>query len=145
MTRWPSTLISAVAGSTLSPSFATLPFTVTRRRKIRSSQARRDPTPAAASTFWRRSAVSACGIEYFFHVVGQERGQRRQLVNRVDAEFLEEQRGGAIQVCAGLALDTAFLDEAAGHKRTHDPIDVHPADGRDPRPRHRLLVGDHGE
>ena len=59
--RSPSTWITAAAGSTLSPSCATRPSTVTRRRKIRSSQARREPTPAAASTFCRRSAPSYTG------------------------------------------------------------------------------------
>src|ERR1700760_3026440 len=113
MIRAPSTRISAVEGSTLSPSWAIRPLTVTRLRKIRSSQARRDPTPAAASTFWRRSAVSACGIEHFFHVVGQKWGERRQLFDRVEAELLEEERGRAIQVCPGFAFRAALLDEAA--------------------------------
>ena len=49
--------------------------------------------------------MSAWGIEHFFHIVGQERGERRQLVDRVDPEFLQEQRRRAIQVGTRLALD----------------------------------------
>src|SRR3954466_1162914 len=105
---------------------------------MRSSQARREPTPAAASTFWRRSAVSAWGIEYFFHIVGQERGKRGQLVDRVDPELLQEQRRRTVQVGTRLALDAALLDQSARGKRTHDPVAVDAADGRDPRPGHGL-------
>src|SRR5690606_36305468 len=55
-TRSPSTWITAVAGSTLSPRVATTPSTLTRRTAIISSQARRDPTPAAAKAFCNRTS-----------------------------------------------------------------------------------------
>ena len=46
----------ALAGSTCWPSVATRPSTVTRPAAISASLARREATPAAARTFWSRSA-----------------------------------------------------------------------------------------
>ena len=48
-----------------------------------------------------------------FDVVGQERRQGRELVDRVETELLQEQRGGAVEEGAGFRLGAALLDEAA--------------------------------
>src|SRR4051794_30055170 len=64
--RTPSTAILSTAGFTRMPWTATLwPFTLIRPASIMSSQTRREPTPARASTFcsrspWRSSAGWAC-------------------------------------------------------------------------------------
>src|SRR5687768_1786855 len=110
--------------SALSPRVASLPLTVTFPSSIIRSQLRRDPSPAAARIFWRRSSLrggtasggasnaepsnaapsnavrgsvtglrdgSTLGIGDLINVVGKERGERRQLVHAVQAEFLQEQ------------------------------------------------------
>src|SRR5690242_16980304 len=122
--RCPSTWMMSLTGSALSPSFATLPLTVTRRAAISSSLARRDPTPAAAITFCRRSrpSVSALLIGDLLNVVRQERCQWRKLVDRVEAELLQEQGGGAVEVRAGLGFGPALLDHAASDQGTDDTV-----------------------
>src|SRR6266508_3390024 len=136
-TRSPSTEISAASGSTLSPSVATCPSTVTRPAAISSSQARREPTPAAASTFCSRSGL---GISDLVHVVGQERCERRKLVEAVQAELFQEQRGGPVQERPGLRLAAALLDQPAADQRAYHAVAVDAANRRDARPGHRLLV-----
>src|SRR6187402_2720252 len=60
--RRPSTLISSTDRSAFVPSSVTvLPFTDTRPCVISSSDSRRDATPAAERTFWRRSPPSDLG------------------------------------------------------------------------------------
>src|SRR5213592_2972135 len=110
--------MTAVAESTLSPSVARRPSTVTRPAAINSSHARREPTPAVASTFCRRSpaalvAPSALGIGDLVHVVRQERRQRRQLLHAVEPQLLQEQDGGAVQERPAVGFAAALLDQAA--------------------------------
>src|SRR3712207_8049919 len=128
MIRSPLTMMTAVAGSARSPRRAIRPSTVTLPRAMSVSQARREPTPATARTFCRRSAPSvSAGLGIagdLFHVVRQERGQRGKLGDRVQAEFLQEQGGRLVEVRAGLRLDTALLDEAPGNQRTHHAVTV---------------------
>src|SRR5947207_13871200 len=61
----PSTVMAA-PGAARSPGLATRPATVTRPAAIHDSISRRDPRPAAASTFWRRSAFCAGGGGFGF-------------------------------------------------------------------------------
>src|SRR4051795_8420369 len=99
----PSTAIWSPAPAR-SPSLATAPLTVMRPASIQDSISRREPRPAAASTFWRRSAFGACGLLSFR--VGRadarfRRGdglelqrfrdflERRQLFQRAQAEVVE--------------------------------------------------------
>src|SRR5437879_6005736 len=51
----PSTSMRSVDGSIRRPRIATSPLTVTRPASIKASLARRDPKPARASTFCKRS------------------------------------------------------------------------------------------
>src|SRR5688572_9711894 len=51
----PSRVTRSCSGSTRRPSVAVSPLTSTRPASIRASQARRDPSPACARTFWSRS------------------------------------------------------------------------------------------
>src|SRR5688572_13692760 len=97
--RDPSTLMTAVAGSTRVPSVRTTwPSTSTRPAAISASLARRLPTPAAASTFCSRTPSSGIlGVTFLDGVgVGQVRRQRRQLVDRGHAEALQEVGRGAV-------------------------------------------------
>jgi len=48
------------------PSATTAPLTLTRPAAIHSSISRREPRPAAARTFWTRSAVGAGGLPGLF-------------------------------------------------------------------------------
>src|SRR5262249_16389679 len=120
------------------------PSTVTRPAAISSSQARRDPTPAAARIFCSRMLASALaalapspgcvrsslGKIELIDVVRQERRDRRQVGHAVDAKLLEEEAGGAVQVRAALGLGAAFLDEPPRNQRLDDAVAVDPANGR---------------
>ena len=102
---------STVDGSIRRPSAATSPSTVTRPSAISSSQARREPIPTRARTFWRRSPVRRrrqaastprpsadwqVALELAGHLgPGQEVLDRRQLLERVEPEALQEEVGGA--------------------------------------------------
>src|SRR5690606_40143826 len=102
--------------------------------------ARRDPTPAAARTFCKRSSFSSLGIGDLFHVAGEEGSQRWQLVHRVQPQLLQKQRGRAVQVSTGLRLRAALLNQTAGHQSTYHAVTVDPADRGDLGTGHRLLV-----
>ena len=75
--------------------------------------------------------------------VGQVGRELGQLVERGDADPLEEVAGGAVEVRAVLAVLAGLLDQPAGQQRAHHAVDVDAADRRHPGARHRLLVGDH--
>src|SRR5919201_1579768 len=77
----PSTA-TASPGAARSPSLATRPRTVTRPASIHDSISRREPRPAAASSFWRRSAFGAGGGGGFGFGFGDAFG-----VGRPDARF----------------------------------------------------------
>src|SRR5690242_16693005 len=130
--------ITAVDGSTLSPSVATLPSMVTIPSAMNPSHSRSDPRPALASTFWRRStcaggggasgagskaeaANSALGIGNLVYVVGEEWSERRQLLHTVQAQLLQEQRGGPVEERAALRLTATLFDQAACHERANHP------------------------
>jgi hypothetical protein len=98
---------------------ATLPFTLTRPASIQVSISRREPNPAAASSFCNRSAVGAGGglllLGLFFadcgfcFCLGFGRGnhleleglgdlfERRQLLQRAQAEVVEELGGRGVE------------------------------------------------
>ena len=59
LSRTPRRLTMSCSTSTLSPSVATLPLTVTLPAAISSSPCRRDPSPALASALWRRSSATS--------------------------------------------------------------------------------------
>src|SRR4051794_20809757 len=105
--RTPSTAISSVDASALSPSVATVPLTVTRPSSISSSQVRRLPRPARARTFW---SLSLCGgikgiwaqsLLQRLDDVGarDELTQPRKVVDRPETKSLEEEFRGAVQRC----------------------------------------------
>src|SRR4051794_2521003 len=134
----------AVSASTLSPSDARLPSIVTRPAAISSSQARREPIPADARTFWRRSC-SRLGISYLIHVVWEEGCERRQLIDTVQAEFLQEQRRRPVEERTAVRLAATFFDQAPRQQGTHHAVTVDTPDRRDARAGGRLLVRDHGQ
>src|SRR6478735_1115306 len=147
--RRPSTLMTAVSGSTRMPCSRTfLPSTSTRPLSIRISHARRLPTPAVAMTFCRRIAcfsycsvlglslsdiatdrLQVLGIEVEGVEVGEIGGELGELVEALQTEPLEEVRRGAVKDRAGLVLAADLLDQAAGEQRAHDAVDVHAANG----------------
>src|SRR4051794_12315315 len=121
----------SLAASTLSPSVASLPLTVTSPWSISSSQWRRLPRPACARTFCSRSlgierVRTEPLLECLHHLrAGNELAQRRKVIERVEPEPLEEQARGAVQECearTGIAGD--LLDETALLQRAHHPVDV---------------------
>src|ERR671937_1083118 len=77
----PSTAISS-PGAARSPSCATRPPMVTRPAAIHDSISRREPRPAPARSFWRRSAFGAGGGGGFGFGFGDAFG-----VGRPDARF----------------------------------------------------------
>src|SRR6478735_2589314 len=149
--RRPSTLMTAVSGSTRMPCSRTfLPSTSTRPLSIRISHARRLPTPAVAMTFCRRMAcfsycsvrglslsdiatdrLQVLGIEIEGVELGEIGGELRELVEAAQAEPLEEVRRGAVEDRAGLVLAADLLDEAAREQSAHHAVDVDPTNGGD--------------
>src|SRR5262249_37657357 len=121
-------------------SFATRPWTVTRPASIQPSISRRDPSPAAARSFCRRSAVGAGGgglllLAGFFGTDSRFRGgdawlkseslsdfrQRRQLFQRAQAEVVEETAGRGVERGASRRLAVADdVDPAARLQRLDD-------------------------
>src|SRR3954471_12667657 len=110
-TALPSTAIWSPAPAR-SPSLATAPLTVMRPASIQDSISRREPRPAAGSTFCRRSAFFTGG--YLGFRVGREdarcgRGnglklqglrdflQGRQLFQRAHPQVVEELPGGRVE------------------------------------------------
>src|ERR1700690_261287 len=138
--RLPSTLMIWRSGSTLAPNRRTIwPSTSTRPSPIISSQCRLLPTPAAASTFCRRtpsgpsgsirvslssssSSGYMTGVLSFLDVLRQERREVGQLLQAGQAEPLEEVAGGPVQDRAGLGIGRLLLDQAAQHERAHHPV-----------------------
>src|SRR5581483_7809951 len=168
-TAFPSTRTSS-PGAARSPSFATRPRTETRPAAIQDSISRREPSPAAASSFWSRSAVGAgggffragfwisgfrlgrpdLGIRHGLRLEGERLRdllERRQLLQRAQAELVQELAGGGIErrPARGLAMphdvDPAVvlerLDDLGGDRDAADVLDVAPRD--------RLAVGNDGE
>src|SRR2546421_6772959 len=129
------------------PSSAGSPFTATRPSAISSSDARRLATPAAASTFWSFS-VWLLGTQRVLERLhdlgtGHEVAERRQVVERVEAELLQEQQGGAVEDgLAGTGVAGDLLDVPPLLERADDAVDVDASDGGQLGPGDRLLVGD---
>ena len=101
-TTVPSTAILSRFGSTTWPSCASAPFTVTRPADTRSSDLRRDATPARASARWMRIVVSA--LTYAISQRAWLRAQRdrelvgaRELAEVTKRELLEEHRRRAVE------------------------------------------------
>src|SRR6266567_6382660 len=103
--RLPSTCTTAVSGSIRRPiSVTTSPSTMTRPAAISSSAARRDATPAWASTFWSRTPFGV-GSDIVDRVhFWQEGSDRGQILQRGQSESLEEQFGGSVENAAGLGV-----------------------------------------
>src|SRR5690242_12730813 len=125
-------------------SVTTWPSTLTRPCSISSSHLRRDPMPAAASTFCSRMPYGRSGLIDVETIQGVEvRQQRReggQVVERLQTHLLEEQLGGAEQPRPALGLRPDLDDQPARQQGADDAVDVNAADGRDARTRHRLPV-----
>src|SRR3954470_7636379 len=138
----PSTVMSS-PGAARSPSLATRPARVTRPAAIHDSISRRDPRPAAASTFCRRSAFCAGGGGFGFGFgVGFRIGgaharfsgrarlererlgdflERRELLERAQAEVVEELTRGRVKRRAARRLAMAYgVDPAASLQRLDD-------------------------
>ena len=75
----------------------------------------------------------------------QERRQLGQLVERGDADALQEVARGPVEVRTGLVVGAGLLDQAARQQRAHHAVDVDPADRGDAAAADRLLVGHHGQ
>src|SRR6266498_2970078 len=130
------------AGSTLAPNlWTTSPSTSTRPAPISSSQRRRLPSPAAARIFCNRmppaavvcpAARSASGLLTFdfLDVVRQEGRELRQLLQRGQAQTLEEIAGRAIKDGPGLRLGSRLFGQAAQHECADHAIAVDPAHRR---------------
>src|SRR5882724_307455 len=135
-TGLPSTVILST-GPARSPSLATEPLTLMRPASIQDSISRREPRPAAARTFWSRSAFctcplafSACGLLRFrVGWAGARFGggdglklqrlrdflEGRQLFQRAQPEVIEEFPGGRVERRPTRRLAVADdVDPAAG-------------------------------
>src|SRR5712671_3971948 len=162
LTGRPSTATSS-PGSARSPSLATRPPTVTRPASIQDSMVRREPRPAAASSFCSRSArfsASGTGGCFGFGVGGTGAGfggldrlkleglgdflERRQLLERAQAEVVEELAGGGVKRRAARRFAMAdHVDPGAGFQALDDlGRDGHAADVLDVAAGYRLAVGD---
>ena len=131
--------------------------TDTRPSPMSTSQARREPMPGGGEHLLQADAlvVASCGPcgrlrswarrRRARSSVGQERRERRQLVERAQPEPLEQQVGRAVQRRRAVRVVPGLRDQAAGEQRAHDAVDVDAADRADPRPGDRLAVGDDGE
>ena len=86
-------------------------------------------------------------LEGLDHIgAGHERGDGRQLVEHVEAEALQEQRGGAVEHGLARALVAGHLvDQAPVHQGADHAVDVDAADRRDLGPGEGLLVGHDGQ
>ena len=117
------------------------PLTVTRPCAIRSSETRREATPAAAMTFCSRSPSGRASRRVRYQAasskpvgsVVEQRRDVRQLVDRVDAELRQQHVGGLVVDRAGLAVGEGLGDEAAAEQGAHDRVDVDGANRRDRR------------
>src|SRR5436305_405024 len=138
----PSTA-TASPGVARSPSCAMRPPSVTVPASIQDSISRREPRPAAASRFWRRSAFGAGGGGGFgFGLGGLGVGradagfggrdglklqslrdflERRQLLEGAQAEIVEELAGGGVKRRPARRLAMADgVDPAARFQRLDD-------------------------
>src|SRR3970040_742856 len=147
----PPTAIRCTAGSTRCPAAARTPATVTPPGPpaTSASAARREATPASASTFWMR-ASGIVGTGRRRSTVHQARGrlgiERGQVVERREPEALEELEAGAEKAPPARRVGATQLgDEAAMQQAAHDVIGVHAADALDDAARDRLAVGHDGQ
>src|SRR4051794_40438280 len=130
----PSTARTSRAGSTSWPTPAAAPFTVTRPSATSCSALRRDATPASASALWMRTSLNEALRRFCV--------ERRQIVERRDAETLEEIEPGAVQDWSAGRIGTALLDhEPAVQQRPQHVVRVDAADALDRASRHWLSVG----
>src|SRR5437016_1508567 len=141
LTGRPSTAISSPTVAR-SPSLAARPPTVTRPASIQDSISRREPRPAPASSFWSRSAFRSGGC-FGFGVGGADAGfggrdrlkleglgdflERRQLLERAQAEVVEELAGRGVKgrTAGSLAMaddvdPVACLQRLDDLRRHHD-------------------------
>src|SRR5436309_2654444 len=141
LTGRPSTAISSPTAAR-SPSLAARPPTVTRPASIQDSISRREPRPAAASSFWSRSAFGAgggggLGFGGGFGICRPDAGlggrdrlkleglgdffERRQLLERAQPEVVEEFAGSGVQRRPARRFAVADdVDPAPGFERLHD-------------------------
>src|SRR3990172_4477643 len=135
----PSTVIASLVGSTSWPTPAATPLTVTRPAIASCSAARREATPASASALWTRTRSlieSQCGL----------RLEQRQLVERRQAEALEEVKARAVEERPTDRIGPALLDhQPAVHQAAQHVVGVDATDALDDGARHRLAVGDDGQ
>src|SRR5580698_5131377 len=163
--RIPSTRMIWCCGSTRAPYRRTVsPSTSTRPSPISSSQCRRLPTPAAASTFCSRtppgtsirlsrpSSSSSSGplvlinrILNIFDVLWQEGGEVREFLQAGQAEPLQEIPGRPVENSPRLALGAGLFHQSAERQRAQHTVAVDAADRRHPRPVDRLPVRHHGQ
>ena len=155
----PSTCTTAVSGSTRRPiSRTTLPSTLTRPAAMSSSAARRDATPAWASTFCSRtpsglSSVVHCPLPVFrpasIASMASTSGSRGASGGRssIDVRPSRSRNSSVVRNSVALrrAVHARLLDEPSRHQGTQHAVAVHTADRRDAGTGHRLAVGDHGE
>src|SRR3954470_21901070 len=145
-TTCPSTWISSTPGRTLSPGAVTLsPLTNTRPLAISSSAARREATPECARNACRRTS-STC-VCFFLSGRGitkrelwvraglaarEHHGQvfgARQVVQRAEAEMLQEEGRGAVEQRPPQPLAAAHhLHQAALLQRLEHRAGAHAAD-----------------
>src|SRR5664279_6387128 len=103
----------------------TMPSTLTRPERISSSALRRDATPAAETTFCKRTPAGPSSSSGFarrgspgprgsFIVdridIGQQRTQRRQFTEVGKPEALEEQLRRAVEKSPGVRVGPGLLD-----------------------------------
>src|SRR3982074_3463418 len=144
--RLPSTCTPAGSGLIRRPiSVTTSPSTITRPAAISSSAARRDATPAWASTFWSRTP-SGVGSDIVDRVhFWQEGGDWRQILQRGQSKALKEQFGGPVEDATGFAVGAGLSDQTTCHQGTDDAVDIHTTYRSDAGPGHGLSIRDHSE
>src|SRR5690554_2808479 len=134
----PSTETRSVSCTRRPSSMTTSPLTSTRPAAIRSSETRREATPAAAISFCNRMPSAwapSAGLEDIaledivepVRTIRQQWGDLRKLIDRVDPQLHEHQVGCRVVDGAGLAVGVRLGDEPAAEQGAHHRVDVHRA------------------
>src|SRR5207237_8301719 len=169
-TGTPSTSTESAFRSMRRPRWARSPLTRTLPSTMSSTQARRLPKPRLANIFCRRSPLAVVGsasragfgapkpasaipgraqslLQRLDHLrAGNEVAQRRQLLEAVEPQPLEEQRGRPVQHgLAGAGISCHPLDVPPLGQRPDHAVHVDAPDRRHLGPGDRLLVGHDGK
>ena len=133
----------SLAGSTSWPIVGRAPLTVTRRRRPAPPLARRDATPASASTFWMRTRRHSSRRDLTRGAAAASGSSVRQVLQRCQPEALQEVEAGAVQDRPAGRVRAALLhDQPPMQQAAHHVVGVDAADALDDAARDRLAIGD---